>query len=620
MYKPIRDYAIIGNLRSAALVAKDGSIDWKPAPYLDSPSVFAAILDDKKGGKWSIAPSGSYDAEQEYLGQTNILITRFTTRTGVAELIDFIPAQPGRDMKEIEKAEVHRKLVCAKGVCELKVEFSPRFDYARGETTLSLMEHGIAVYHEGNKRGELVGPGAYVLDENGASCVLRMEEGETAYFTFHYHDTVPEEWEAPHHEKELEATKKFWEDWVHHCDLNTCAFAGPWHEMVVRSSLVLKILFFEPPGSIAAAATTSLPEAVGGKRNWDYRFSWIRDSAFTLQALFLMGYDAEARRYMDWLLRECCNVEAFQPEDMQVMYGLRGEKDLTEEVLSHLEGYRGSHPVRIGNKASLQKQWDIYGSLLDTVWRIHRFDPTYEIPEYTWDIFRKLAQYVVKVWREPDEGIWEVRGGKRHFVYSKVMCWVALDRALKIAEAYGFEGEIELWKKEKEAIREEVMKRGWSEEKKSFVQSFDSTGLDVSLLLLAAVGFIQGNDEKMLLTIQAIQRELSLENGLLLRYTEAVGLHTRKEAFVPASFWLIDALALAGQKEEAREHFIKMVEYANHLGLYAEQMDPSSFEFLGNFPQAYAHIGLINSAFYLADETRFEEKKKITYTRPIETV
>jgi GH15 family glucan-1,4-alpha-glucosidase len=604
MYKPIEDYAIIGNLRSAALVSKQGSIDWKPAPYLDSPSVFAALLDDQKGGKWSISPVQDFVSKQEYLGQTCIVVTTFTTKTGEVQVIDFIPAQPGKDMAEIEKAEVHRKIVCTKGSCELQVEFAPRFDYARGKTSLQKTEHGIAAFHKGKQKGELVSLGEYSIQEDTARAILSLKEGEVTYLAFHYHKTDQEDWRLEHYEEELQETKKFWEDWVHTCDLKTCLVAGPWHDLVVRSSLVLKILFFEPPGSIAAAATTSLPESLGGVRNWDYRFSWIRDSAFTLQALFQMGYVTEARQYVAWLLDECCSLKNFEPKDVKIMYGLAGQINLQEEVLTHMEGYKGSKPVRIGNGAANQQQWDIYGSILDTIWHIHLLDASYQVSEKAWDILRKFANYVVQVWQEPDEGLWEVRGGKRHFVYSKVMCWVALDRAIKIANNYGFQGEIDIWEQEKEKIRKVVLERGWSKEKQSFVQSFDSSNIDAAVLLLPAVGFIEGSDPKMLSTIERVKKELSLINGLLLRYSAPDGLPGREGAFLPASFWYIDALLFAGQKEKAEKHFVSMLKLANHVGLYAEEMNPKTKEFLGNFPQAYTHIGLINSAFYLGGFTK----------------
>ena len=438
------------------------------------------------------------------------------------------------------------------------------------------------------------------MKDNVGTAILKFKEGESAYLTFHYHKTNPEEWKDSHHEQEIVETKKFWEDWVHRCDIKSCPLSGPWHDMVVRSSLVLKILFFEPPGSIAAAATTSLPESIGGIRNWDYRFSWIRDSSFVLQALFQLGYVKEARAYVEWLLDECCSLKNFDPKDVQIMYGLKGETDLKEEILPHFEGYKGSKPVRIGNFAYLQKQWDIYGSILDTVWRIHLMDKNYKIEESTWNILRKFANYVVEIWRQPDEGLWEVRGGKQHFVYSKVMCWVALDRALKIAKEYSFKGETETWEQEKEAIFKEIMEKGWYEEKHSFTQSFGSKELDAALLLMPVVGFIDGKDEKMIATIKAIEQELSVQNGLLLRYTAKDGLPGREGAFLPASFWLVDALIFAGETNRARLYLANLVKLANHVGLYAEEINPKTKDFLGNFPQAYTHIGLINSAYYLA--------------------
>ncbi|MDP2637201.1 MAG: glycoside hydrolase family 15 protein, partial [bacterium] len=489
MQKPIRDYAIIGNLRSAALVGKDGSIDWLPCPYLDSPSVFAALLDEEKGGKWQIVPQGEYVSRQEYLNQTNILKTTFVTQEGTAELIDYMPAKIGSGKQEdLEKAEIHRKLVCTKGICVVDVEFAPRFNYAQGETVLAQSEEGIVAIHEKTQKGVYLSPGEYLIDQGKAKAMLTLAQEEEAYFAFHYHPVTAQEQERAHYERELQETAKFWNDWVHRCDLANCPIAGPWHDLVVRSSLVLKILFFEPPGSIAAAPTTSLPETFGGMRNWDYRFSWIRDSSFALQALVWMGYVKEARTYVQWLLKECCSGIAQTPQNFQTVYGLRGEKKLQEEILPHLEGYRNSKPVRIGNNAYLQKQWDIYGSMLDAVWRLYLLDPSYEISQETWGILRGFANYAAHIWQEPDEGLWEVRGGKQHFVYSKVMCWVALDRALKIAKGYGFEGEVSAWETEKERIKKEVFERGWSEEKQSFVQSFDSSNIDASLLLLPIVG------------------------------------------------------------------------------------------------------------------------------------
>jgi len=594
MYKPIRDYAIIGNLRSAALVSKDGSIDWTPAPFIDSPTVFGALLDYKKGGYWKIAPLDVFKSTQEYMPNTNILVTTFKTKEGEAELIDCIPI-------EGDVTEIHRKVVCKSGICKLRIEFDPRPDYARSTPILSIISGGGKFDGEPNK-GVLISRADYHLENTGASAQIILKRGEDHYFTFRYNTIDIPSREDEHYERAMQKTKKFWADWVHRCDLKTCPIAGPWHDMAVRSSLLLKILFFEPPGTIAAAPTTSLPETIGGVRNWDYRFTWIRDSAFTLQALFWLGYIKEAEVYTKWLVEKCCGVAKDSPENLQIMYGLRGEKNLREEVLSHLEGYRGSKPVRVGNNAYLQKQWDIYGSILDTVWRLHLLKDEHVIDPEMWGALRSFANYVVKIWREPDEGLWEVRGGKRHFVYSKVMCWVALDRALKLADAYKFECEKDLWQKEKDAIYKEIMQRGWSKNKKSFVQSFDSDTLDASLLLLPVLGFIDGRDPKMISTTKQIEKELSLDEGLLLRYASPDGLPGKEGVFLLASFWLIDALVFAGKTKRAQKIFEKISKLANHVGLFSEEMDHQSKEFLGNFPQAYTHIGFINSAFYLSSK------------------
>jgi GH15 family glucan-1,4-alpha-glucosidase len=622
-YKPIRDYAIIGNRRSAALVAKDGTIDWAPAPFLDSPSVFAAILDYAKGGFWAIQPVGEYTSEQEYLPETNILVTRFTTASGVVEIYDCLPVRmhPGNNgnggvfesantddyglQDDTEILEIQRKAVCKRGEVRLKILFQPRFDYARGNTKLSLVRGGVLA-EKGTKKGILISKASYQIEsteknngEKYAAAFISLADREKHYFTFRYNTAEVPEKTDEHYEHDIQETKQFWEEWVHRCDLETCSIEYPWHEAVMRSSLVLKILFLEPPGSIAAAATTSLPEEIGGERNWDYRFSWLRDSAFTLQALFWLGYIKEADEYVKWLIHECGSVED-GPENLQIMYGLRGQKNLTEQVLGHLEGYMGSKPVRIGNGAYNQRQLDVYGGILNMVWRLHRMRRDYALTPDLWVVLRALANYVVKIWREPDEGLWEVRGGKRHFVHSKLMCWVALDRALKLVEAYDYDAETEIWKREREIIRKEIMEKGWSEKKQAFVQSFGSEDLDAAALLMPVLGFIKGNDPKMVSTIAAIEKELSEENGLLYRYKTADGLQGGEGVFLLCSFWLVDAFVLAGQKEKAQQLFEKLLTYRNHVGLYSEEIDPKTKDFLGNFPQAYTHIGLINSAFYLS--------------------
>lgn len=604
MYELIQDYGIIGNLRSVALVSKKGSIDWQPAPYLDSPSVFAAILDEKKGGRWSICPNGAFESSQAYVPRTNILITRFVTNRGTFELLDYIPGKNGNGNgvahADLEKSEVHRKVTCLKGEGTLSMEFCPRFNYARGVTTVSSLAYGASVSHEGKERGELVSSVPVSVKHHDAGwCEFSLKEGESEYFAFHYHATLPEERIPEHYEREIKETITFWQGWLDRCDFAVCPHEYPFHEMVERSALVLKLLFFEPPGSVAAAATTSLPEHVGGVRNWDYRFTWVRDSSFTVQALLWLGKVKEAEAYVRWLFLDCCNLEQNRPEDLKILYGLRGQTDVEEIILDHLEGYKGSMPVRIGNGAFLQKQWDVYGSVFDTVWQMH-IRGAHVIDSELWETLRAFANFVASIWREPDEGLWEVRGGKRHFTHSKVMCWVALDRALRLARDHGLLGELDVWEQERNAIHREVMKRGWNKEKQSFVLNFDGQDIDALSLIFPVLGFIDGKDPKMLSTIAAIEKELSLGDGLLLRYKFHDGLPGQEGAFLLASFWMVDALVFAGERERAQTLFEKLLSKANHLGLYSEEMDSQTGAFLGNFPQAYTHIGLINSAFLLS--------------------
>lgn len=599
MPKPIRDYAIIGNMRSAVLVSKYGSIDWAPAPYIDSPSVFARILDEDKGGYWRIAPAADdYTVTQEYVPRTNILITRFTTKTGVFDVVDWLPIEsdhPYMTRGERPIFEIFRKIVGLDGLSALRVEFVPRYDYARERTELTLSSHGVLAKSE-TREGILISNAPFALKDDAAVADIEVAAGQQLYFTFRFNTTTILFDEVFRYEDELRRTKEFWEDWVHRCDGHTCPVAGPWHDMVIRSSLILKILFFEPPGTIAAAATTSLPEVMGGERNWDYRFTWIRDSAFTLRALFRLGYIEEAKDYITWLLGICGSDAG----NLQVLYGLRGEKDLHEETLELLSGYAGSRPVRVGNAAYSQQQWDMYGSVLDTVWQLHQLSPgTSMVTPRVWESLRAMVNRVVAVWREPDEGIWEMRDGKRHFTHSKLMCWVALDRALKIAAAYNFPLNGERWESERAAIEKEIHSRAWSEQKKSFTQSFDSETLDAAVLMMPVVGFIDGTDERMRSTIQAVQQELGVGDTLLRRYKADDGLTGEEGAFLLTSFWLVDALALAGEQEKARALYMRLLELANHVGLFAEEIDPKSKAFLGNFPQAFTHIGLINSAFYL---------------------
>ncbi|MCR4330721.1 MAG: glycoside hydrolase family 15 protein [Patescibacteria group bacterium] len=616
MYHPIRDYAIIGNLRSAALVSKKGSIDWAPVPFIDSPSIFTSILDDKKGGFWSIAPKGQYVSSQRYAGDSNVLTTTFQTKRGTAKVVDFIPIEKERVFMPSSKDttfRIHRKVVCVKGTCTMQVVFDPQLDYGRQKTHLSLIDGGVLVTN-GKKRGVLAAKVPFTIMDGRAVATVSLRKGESHFFIFRYntHEITVRRNDTDHHEAELREVQRYWHNWTRKCDLAVCPTSKRWHKAITRSALLLKILFFEPIGTIAAAPTTSLPESMGGIRNWDYRFTWIRDSVFTLHAFFRMGHVEEAEKYFNWLMHECYGASK-KPEDLRIVYGLHSESKLDEEILPHLAGYKNSKPVRIGNAAYDQKQWDIYGSILDTAWQFHQLEKSYVITPEIWVLLRSLANYVTKIWKEPDEGLWEVRGGKSHFVYSKVMCWVALDRAIKLAEAYDFNGEIELWRREKNEIHAAVMKQGWSEKEHSFVQSFGSEDLDASVLRMPVVGFIDGQDPRMLSTLKQIKKELLTDDGFVYRYTAQDGLPGTEGAFLLASFWLVDAMILAGETKEARILFENVVTSANHVGLLPEEINPVTKEFLGNFPQAYTHIGLINSAFNLEEAEARSRKNSYKY-------
>ena len=605
-YKPIEDYGVIGNLRTTALVGRDGSIDWCCLPELDRPSVFAAILDHHKGGRFRVSAVGSEWGEQRYLDNTNILEISFATAKGRLTVTDFMPLYGSiiRADDPMTSPTLHRLLFCDEGEVEVVLEWSPRFDYARADTKMELTPNGATAWTDG-ERLALAGlpPGsAHLAQAEGPTLRAQfvLKEGEhlpliTRYGVERLRVELGTVLEA------LEATTKAWRGWVHSCDDNPggCAFGGSWHALTVRSALLLKLLTHPDTGAIAAAPTTSLPEEIGGVRNWDYRYAWIRDASFTVQALFSMGHHAEALDFVAWAERVASRGgEALL--DLQIMYGLRGETSLPERELSHLEGYRGSKPVRIGNGAAKQRQLDIYGELIGAAYECVRLGG--HLDAALMHFLGALADRACEVWREPDYGIWEVRGGPRHFVYSKVMIWVALDRALCMAERFGLQGDVEKWQRERDAVHRAVCEEGYDAEVGAFVQSFGSRSLDAANLLMPIVEFLPFDDPRIQSTIDRILEELT-EGGVVYRYhTEdgKDGLPGGEGAFGLTTFWMVDALALSGRVDEAHEMFEGMVRRANHLGLYAEEFDPTTGAFLGNFPQGFSHIGFINSALYLA--------------------
>ncbi len=596
-YQPIQDYGLIGDTHSAALVGMDGSIDWLCFPHFDSPSVFAAILDDEKGGRFKIAPASEGAARKQlYWPDTNILITRFFTPDGVGEVIDYMPV--GAPENGHGYHHVVRRVRVVRGEMGFRMECSPAFDYARAEHDTEVTSEGAAFRTPDLCLGLST---SVPLEQSAGSAVAEfsLEEGEAAVFVLREIEAGGECGPSPSGEKEGELfrqTVEYWRRW-----LSKCTYTGRWREVVERSALALKLLTFEPTGAMVAAPTMGLPEGVGGERNWDYRYTWIRDAAFTLYGLLRIGFTEEAAAFMGWIEARC--KASASDGSLQLMYGLDGRHDLTEETLDHLDGYRGSRPVRLGNGAYDQLQLDIYGELMDAVYLYNKHgDPiSYDL----WTRLRTLINWVCDNWQREDEGIWEVRGGRRHFVYSKLMCWVAVDRGLRLASKRSFPADRERWLGVRDEIYEEIMDRGWSPERNAFVQSYDDDTLDASNLIMPLVFFLAPNDPRMLGTLDATNRPPRdgglVANSLVYRYDvekSADGLAGEEGTFSLCTFWLVEALTRAGRVDEARLMFEQMLGYANHLGLYAEEIGHSG-EALGNFPQAFTHLTLISAAFNL---------------------
>jgi GH15 family glucan-1,4-alpha-glucosidase len=589
-YKNLEDYGIIGNLETCALVGKDGSVDWLCFPHLDSPSVFAALLDAETGGHFSIRPTTKYDSLQSYAGDTNILQTTFSTPLGNAVITDFMPVKGMEDTGP--QSTIFRKVECVKGMVKLAVSVRPRFNYAAVIPDAEPTESGLIFTH----RDEFLffqSPVPVFVHDGGADGSMTLKEDDSLWFMLQYNHNEP--LQPKQCDKIIAKVKKFWQDWAHTCNRDTCVIDDPWHHLAVRSGLVLKLLSNPDSGAIAAAATTSLPEMIGGVRNWDYRYSWIRDASFTNQALFHLGHVAEARDFRNWLIGIA--EAAGDPSRIMTMYPLRGEKDIGERVLDHLSGYEGSKPVRAGNAAAKQKQLDIFGEMLNAVYDTSRHGE--EILPGRWAIFRGIVDYVRKVWNTKDSGIWEIRGAPRHFIYSKLMCWVALDRGIRIAEEKGFEAPLKDWETTREQIKKVILERGFSRKLDSFVQSFGSENIDATGLLISPMGLLPHNDPRVLGTIDAVLKRLSTGNGLVYRYEGDDGFPAGEGCFVLCSFWLIKALVLAERTEEAEKIFAGVLGYISPLGLLSEEVEPQSGRLIGNFPQAFSHVGVINSALYL---------------------
>jgi len=585
----IEDYGLIGDLQTAALVSRHGCIDWLCVPRFDSGAIFAGLLGDAENGHWTIQPEGDFRSPgRRYRGDTLVLETDLETADGVVRLIDFMPP------RDADPAVV-RVVECVRGSVRMRMELALRFDYG-----------GIVPWVR-NVAGTLVGiagPDAVSLHapvelegrDLRTYASFEVSEGDRISFVltwFPSNKPVPKPVNA---EEELSDTVAYWEDWAQRCTM-----AGKWRPVVVRSLLTLKALTFAPTGGIVAAPTTSLPEALGGVRNWDYRYCWLRDATLTLLAFVRAGYVDEAGAWRDWLLRAI----AGDPDDLQIMYGVAGERRLTELELPWLAGYEGSMPVRIGNGASDQRQLDVYGEVVDALYQARRrgLDPSFD----AWALTRKLLVWLESGWREPDEGIWEVRGPRRHFTHSKVMAWVAFDRAVKTIEKFGREGPLDRWRAARKEIRAEVLREGFDVERGSFVQFYGSDRLDASLLLIPLVGFLPATDERVAGTVDAIQREL-MRDGFVERYRadeENVGvdgLPPGEGVFLPCSFWLAAVLAQQGRHDEAVDLYERLLSLRNDLGLISEEYDPERRRLVGNFPQAFTHLALVETAFTLGKD------------------
>jgi GH15 family glucan-1,4-alpha-glucosidase len=580
---PLEEYALIGDTNTAALVSRSGSVDWLCLPRFDSGACFAALLGGEENGFWRIAPAGGVRrAVRRYRGETLVLETDFHTSDGVVRVVDCMPHRS-------DHASVVRVVEGVCGRVPMRMDLVIRFDYGWVVPWMSRIGdhlHGIA----GPDSVCLATPAEARTENPGTTAEFAVGSGERVPFVlswkpqFAVGDCGCDAMQA------VAGTESWWREWS-----GRCTYQGPWREAVVRSLVTLRALSYEPTGGIVAAATTSLPEDPGGVRNWDYRYCWLRDAAFTLGAMVRAGYGEEARGWRDWLLR----VIAGDPAQLQIMYGPAGERRLPELELSWLPGYEGSRPVRIGNAASTQVQLDVYGEVMDALHQSRVAGRGMSPSPASWALQQVLVEYVERHWQEPDEGIWEVRSGRQHFTYSKVMAWVALDRAVQAVERFGRPGPAGRWRALRRRMHQEICQRGVDPRRGCFVSAYGSSELDASLLLLPLVGFLPPGDQRVVRTVKAVQDELC-DDGFVYRYRAADGVPGGEGAFLACSFWLVDNLVLAGRREEARRLFERLVDLRNDVGLLAEEYDPARRRLVGNFPQAFSHVGLVNSACNLA--------------------
>jgi GH15 family glucan-1,4-alpha-glucosidase len=613
---PIADYALLSDRHSAALVSRGGSIDWLCFPRFDSASILGRLLGDE-AGHWAIEATEATEVVRRYLDRTMVLETTLRTARGAVTITDALAMGPGNRGHQLGQGAPHlllRRVTCGEGKVELSLEYAPRPEYGAIRPQLDLIHGGVATPTSADSV-ILSSPVALTVDRDRSLARGRFQvaQGDSLCFALHQADSTDgvsaKVWSASDIEERIEDTITAWESWS---ELHQ-AYEGPWQDLVHHSGRVLQSLSFAPTGAICAAATTSLPEVVGGVRNWDYRYAWVRDASFTIQALWVAACPDEANEFFNYVTSSAAG-SLDRGGDLQIMFGIGGERVLTERELLHLEGWRHSGPVRVGNAAWNQRQLDVYGELLGAVFRLSdqvfdqsgRVGPRAEhekwagAPDLTPDtrrFFVELADTAARYWMEKDQGIWEIRGEPRDFLYSKLMCWVALDRALSLADLLDASSRVESWTQTRSEIHETILTRGWSDRANAFTQSFGSDDLDASNLMLPLVGFLPPDDARVLATIEATEDRLTDERGLVFRYRSHDGLEGDEGTFLLCTFWLAQALAQAGQPARARTVFERAAAFVNDVGLLAEEVDPASGELLGNFPQALSHIGLVNAAW-----------------------
>ncbi|MFD4877063.1 glycoside hydrolase family 15 protein [Streptomyces sp. NPDC058420] len=591
-YLPIAEHGLIGDLRSVALVGTNGTIDWYCCPSFDAPSVFAAILDAERGGSFELAASVPARTKQFYFPDTNVLITRFFTEEGVGEVQDFMPVTGEAD--ESARHRLIRRVVCVRGSVPFRTRVAPRFDYGASPHTARMVGDG-ALFESADKSLALTATVPLECDDVDVWADFKLDEGQSEVFALDQVDgeVTSRPCARQEAEDEFAATVAYWRRWV-----SQSRYRGRWREMVHRSALTLKLLTYAPTGAIVAAPTTSLPEQLGGERNWDYRYVWIRDAAFCVYALLRLGFTGEAEAFMKFVTRYISPGDGNPSGPLQIMYGIDGRTELTERELPHLEGHQKSAPVRVGNAAADQLQLDIYGALIDSIYLYDKW--AQPISSAQWDDVCALVDWVCENWDQPDEGVWETRGGRKNFLYSRLMCWVAIERGIRLANRRGLPADLPHWLKCRDTIYRRIMDRGWSVKRQAFVQYEGSDVLDAALLMMPLAKFIAPTDPKWLSTLDALTEEL-VSDSLVYRYNPQAspdGLRGDEGTFSICSFWYVEAMVRAGRVDEARLAFEKMLTYANHLGLYAEEIGRTG-EQQGNFPQAFTHLALISAAFNL---------------------